>query len=356
MEGLEKVAQILPPSLYERLQTLTVEQRRTIQEVRLRKNGVIEVSMRGVRWYLSETGLCRNRETAIRCPGIWIDKMVDLACDHSAYAHQEQLRNGYITTRTGIRIGIAGTAVVQQERITGFRDITSLCIRLTRDHPGSAAPIGKILLQNGVHSGLICGEPSCGKSTLLRDLAQRFCREGLAVTVVDERGELSENGCLAEADVLLHTPKVKGIESAIRCLAPQVVIFDELGDEAEIRAVEEGLHRGVPAVATIHCREPGELLSRTVLKKALINGIFDYVFFLEGRHDPGRVKLWYKTEEWLREMAGDGVIGGGGNGDRRHQLVSVTIPCSGAAPGIDGDPPSGGSHTIYDRSGGRTDE
>ena len=45
---------------------------------------------------------------------------------------------GYITAPGGHRIGICGQAVVQDGKMTGFRQVRSLCIRVARDFPGIA--------------------------------------------------------------------------------------------------------------------------------------------------------------------------------------------------------------------------
>ncbi len=117
-----------------------------------------------------------------------------------------------------------------------------LCIRVARPHPGCAASLARALTDNRgrVHSALLCGEPSSGKSSLLRDLARQLS-QGLTgrryrVSVIDERGELSGvpeapgQASLRNCDVLLYCPKPAGIGQAVRCLAPDVLLFDELGE------------------------------------------------------------------------------------------------------------------------------
>ena len=46
-------------------------------------------------------------------------------CDFSIYSHQEEIKKGYITIMGGHRVGISGTAVLQQGQIATVREISS---------------------------------------------------------------------------------------------------------------------------------------------------------------------------------------------------------------------------------------
>jgi stage III sporulation protein AA len=100
---------------------------------------------------------------------------------------------GYLTIPGGHRIGLCGDAVVQNGRMTGFRNLSGVCIRIARDYPeiGEGIPID-------AGSILILGPPGSGKTTLLRSLI-RTCSDKTAgsIAVVDERGELFPVGCFS---------------------------------------------------------------------------------------------------------------------------------------------------------------
>lgn len=303
MALFKKVTEVLPRELQDHLGTIPAEDLATIQEIRLRRGQPITLTGRGRSFYLSETGrTITDRSKALFCKNEWIDQTFDNACDHSVYAHQEELRHGYVTTRSGCRIGIAGTAVIKDGVISSFRSITSLCLRIAREHRGCAQNILPLIYRDGrLHSALICGEPSCGKTSCLKDLIYGLSVKGVHASIVDERGELSECGVAAGCDVLSHIPKPQGIEQAVRCLAPPLIILDELGDDEEIHAVTKGLYRGVPTVATIHCHVAEDLMKRHALKEALQNGLFEFLVFLKGKETPGGIDCYLKTEDWLRE-------------------------------------------------------
>ena len=44
-------------------------------------------------------------------------------CENSVYSYQNQIANGYITLRGGHRVGIVGTAVIQNNEVTNFNYI-----------------------------------------------------------------------------------------------------------------------------------------------------------------------------------------------------------------------------------------
>ena len=61
--------------------------------------------------------------------------IVNTASQYSPWASATSA-NGYITAAGGHRIGLCGQAVVQEGLMTGFRQISSLCIRVARDFSG----------------------------------------------------------------------------------------------------------------------------------------------------------------------------------------------------------------------------
>ncbi len=317
MNGLGKASAVLPWELQDRLLQLPLSQALRIQEIRLRRRQPVTFTGGGSTWYLSvENTLTVNPKEAILCKEEWLEKTLDNACGHSLYTHQEELRKGYVSTREGCRIGVVGTAVLQEGEVCSFREISSLCIRVSRGHRGCAKELFSIVYaEKRVRSALICGEPACGKTSLLKDLLHNFSQYHLYPTVVDERGELKEYAMECGCDVLCGLPKAVGIEQAVRCLAPPLIVLDELGDGEDITAVTDGLYRGVPAIATVHCREERQLLQMKNLHVALENGVFEYLFFLHGRERPSEIRSYSKTEEWLRERLGDvAVVSGGVNG------------------------------------------
>ena len=109
------------------------------------------------------------------------------ASAQSQYAVQEQLRSGYLSLSGGYRLGVCGSAVVQNGCMTGLREISSLALRVPHDirHPPER------LLPYLQESCLLAGAPGSGKTTLLRSCIRALSENRQRVAVVDERLELA---------------------------------------------------------------------------------------------------------------------------------------------------------------------
>ena len=315
-DGWNAITAVLPEEMRRLLRHLPPDVRDSVQELRLRAGQAVSISVGGAERFVTADGrLTEAAGGALYCTAAWLRLIVDRVCEQSLYAHQEELRQGFLPAPAGCRIGIAGTAVVENGRITGYRDITSLCLRVAREHRGCAAALAERLCENGVCGALICGEPSSGKTSVLRDLLREFAARRLSCAVVDERGELTGGGIYG-CDILRGAPKAAGVGQAVRCLAPRVIVFDELGGQEEIEAVCDALSCGVPIVASAHCRTAQELLHRDGMQRVLQSGAFTYLVQLEGRTAPGTVARLLRTEDWLREIVGDDVVVDRGYGPR----------------------------------------
>lgn len=297
MDGYWRALQLLPPVLKGPLSAISEPER--VQDIHLRSGQAVSVGCGAEEWFVNADGtLSADNAAAITCDDVSLQQTVARVMQYSTYSHREELRYGFVTAE-GCRVGIAGTAIVEKGVIVGYRSLRSLCLRVAREHRGCAASLAKILLDGDVHSALICSEPAGGKTGMLRDLVREAARRRLSTAVVDERSEVSGLLPLEGCDVLCGTPKPQGIEQAVRCLSPRIVLLDELGDDAELRAVQDAAVRGVPTIATVHARTTDELRRRASLMFLLKNGVFDYTVLLCGRHAPGMVASVQRTEEWI---------------------------------------------------------
>ncbi len=300
-DGFDTLLTLLPEELRRGLSRLPTDVKAQVQELRLRAGQAVCVGIRGREHYVTADGAFTDYAGgALHCTTVWLRQTVDRACEQSVYAHQEELRHGFLPAPVGCRIGVAGTAVLEQGRIVSYRNVTSLCLRVAREHYGCAYELAERLCGDGIHGALIGGEPSSGKTSLLRDLLREFAGRRISAVAVDERGELT-GGTPINCDVLRGTPKAQGITQAIRCLAPRVIVFDELGNTEELQAVHGALTCGVPVVASVHCRRPQELLRREGMTEALRSGAFAYMVQLRGCACPGEIADVIRTEEWLSE-------------------------------------------------------
>ena len=205
------------------------------------------------------------------------------ASAQSQYAVQEQLRSGYLSLSGGYRLGVCGSAVVQNGCMTGLREISSLALRVPHDirHPPER------LLPYLQESCLLAGAPGSGKTTLLRSCIRALSENRQRVAVVDERLELA--ACAsgvpqfrlgAHTDVLSGAPKAAGIELLLRTMNPEWIAVDEITAEADIAAIRRASYCGVRFLATAHAADRRELESRPLYRALLQDGFFRMAAFL----------------------------------------------------------------------------
>ena len=326
---LEKLRYYLPPVWVAALERLTDEERAAMRELRVRREQPLTVSTdEGVR-YLSGGGLTALRQPDVLwCSATQLTGCMLRLCDESVYAYQEQLRQGFITLSGGIRVGVAGRAMRQGEGVSGVCEVTSLCFRLPARHDGCGRNLPYLCQGKRLHSGILVGEPSSGKTTLLRDTAVLLAARGCRVTVVDERGELAGLAPLSDCDVLQGYPKAVGILQAIRCLSPEVVLFDELGDGTEVEAVSACAHAGVAVVATLHGDTPAAVACRPAARQLIERDVFAHWLFLAGRSCPGEVRACLHPEVRGNEIRWTAVDSDGGGGVGLVCLPPSAQPCT----------------------------
>ena len=89
------------------------------------------------------------------------------------YAHEEDIRNGFITIKGGHRIGISGKVVMEEGKIKTIKDISCINIRVAHQIKGCARKVMPYIIGEdnaSVLHTLIISPPGCGKTTLLRDI------------------------------------------------------------------------------------------------------------------------------------------------------------------------------------------
>lgn len=264
---------VFPRNIQNKLYNLPDDIKQSAQEIRVNTNLKL---------------ICENKKIINLNLSITLNEINEIfknICKNSAYSFQEQLKQGFINFKGGHRIGISSSAIIENGKISGIKDITSLVFRIAKEYKYCARSLYKFLdnLKSGV---LIVGTPFSGKTTLLRDIARHLSKKE-KVVIIDERYEIAANYQgniqmdIAESEVLSGFPKNLGILRAIRCLSPEIIICDEIGDLKETICIKETFNSGVKIIASIHAKDEMEILKKPQSLILLNSGAFEKLVILK---------------------------------------------------------------------------
>ena len=89
-----------------------------LYEIRLRVDFPIKVKYKDRTFYLSDFGTSNDYNLGIVCEKDYITHIINSATEHSIYAFNDKIKEGYITTKDGVRIGLAGECVFENDKIS----------------------------------------------------------------------------------------------------------------------------------------------------------------------------------------------------------------------------------------------
>lgn len=288
MREFEQAAAVLPPELRQQALALPAQERERAEELRLRCGWPMaavfpegEVPLGGRKIVTQD-----------------LELLLEIASRASVHAVLSQLREGYLTIEGGHRLGLCGTAVLENGQMRNLRSLSSVSIRIARQRPGAALPLLSGLMEGGrLCSTLIAAPPGMGKTTLLRDLV-RCISDGegtppLRVGLADERGEVAAlyggvpQLCVGRrTDVIEGCPKAQGAMLLLRAMNPQVLAMDEITAPEDVAALLTAAGCGAVLLATAH-GEGDELTRRPLYRTMLEERIFQRVVSIQ-RTEQGR--------------------------------------------------------------------
>lgn len=278
-----------------------------IYEIRLRINTPVFVKSVYGDYFLNHKDMSKNYiDDYYKLRKKDIDETVSSLTLNSIHAFEKEIKNGYITIEGGHRVGLSGDCIYDGDTFKGFKNITSLNIRIAKEFKECSIKYLKniISINNRIYNTLIIGPPMSGKTTFLRDISahlsdgmDKYNFKGLDVTVIDERGELSAvyNGAPQmylgrRTDVLSYCMKKEGFFMSIRALSPGVIICDELGSKEDFEIIQYALKSGVNIIASAHGYDLNDLKKNIYLKNMIENNFFERAIILKSSKTPSLVK------------------------------------------------------------------
>ena len=202
-----------------------------------------------------------------------IAEIYDKLLSGSLYAHQRDLRSGFLSVFSGVRVGIC-SAVSDSGDMPS--EIHGLVFRIPISPSESALDLYTAWAKVG-GGMLIYSLPGEGKTSALRALTEKISREaGKRVAVIDERREfLPEDYVDSTVDILSGYSKERGLEIALRTLSPEVIVIDEIGSIDEAEALKKVGRGGVPIIAAAHAGSYDEVVRKASISLLASEGYFN---------------------------------------------------------------------------------
>ena len=274
---------------------LTFSKLSDAEEIRLRKGLPLVINFSEKSCFLTDVGCLTNSiKNAVIVTDSDIKEALELIVKSSLYTAENSLKQGFVTVEGGNRIGISGSAVITDNKISSLKNISGLNYRIAKEICGVADNIIDNIYRNGkILNTLIISPPCCGKTTILRDMIRNLSNgfesfRGKNISLVDERSEIAamykgvpQNDVGIRTDVMSNLKKSTGIRMMIRSMGPQIIATDEIGGENDFNSVVDAVYSGVKLLLTVHGNDIDD-----VSKSFIDNHLFKIIDVLTKKNKP----------------------------------------------------------------------
>lgn len=163
MKNIDEILRYFPNKIYQIFFNLFQENNKIIdelQEIRIRTNRPVILKLRE-----------KDLILQYNVPQTEILQIVERLCENSIYAYKNQICEGFITIKGGHRVGITGTAVIENGKIINLKYITSLNFRIAREIFDCSNKILEQIIDiknNTIYNTLIVSPPRYGKNNNIK--------------------------------------------------------------------------------------------------------------------------------------------------------------------------------------------
>ena len=267
-----------------------------IYELRLRLNKPVLINYCGKYSHLTAEGLSDQPDNAFTLDRRAMEGLIYKASGHSVYAFNDQIKQAYITVQGGLRLGICGEIVFEDNAVKTIKNFTSVNIRIPHEIKNCSLNAFRYIANGQINNTLVISPPGAGKTTFLRDLCVQFSKLTPLqnILVLDERSEIAavSNGapCLDAGpytDIMTGCTKRFGFSQGIRSLRPDVIVTDELGAADDIAAALTASAQGVKIIASAHAYDHIDLSINPDFAEVIKKRMFKRFIVLSARRGPG---------------------------------------------------------------------
>ena len=258
----------------------------SLSEIRLRLGYPIKIKYKNKPVYLL------GDFSRIICTEKDILDTISNVTERSIYAYNDKLKQGFLTTDNGFRIGVVGECVFENEKIITIKNITSLNVRIAHEIKDCSKDIFNKIYTDKIYNTIIISPPAKGKTTLLKDIALKLNEiNEYSILIIDERGEFNKISG-ENIDSIKFCDKSYAFNLAIRSMSPDVVIVDELISSEDWDCALTAVNSGVKLIASAHSESIFELIK----KNEFISGVFDRYVVIKNSNNPGQLSKIFNKD------------------------------------------------------------